>query len=100
MNLWQLCSIRITTAVQQVVEFAKRIPGFAQFSADDQLIIVKVGFFEMFLAQVARTAMTGDRPEAVMTFDDGYFVTADHLARMFNVRMVLFSSDKRHFLLS
>lgn len=85
--LWQECSARITPAVQHVVEFAKRIPGFPQFTADDQLILIKVGFFEVWLAQVTRFGMSGSGgyAEALITFDDGYFVTGEQLSRMYNV---------------
>lgn len=85
--LWQQCAARITTAVQHVVEFAKRIPGFVQFTSDDQLILIKVGFFEVWLAQVTRMGLLGGCPEAALTFDDGCYVTAQQLARMYNVSL-------------
>lgn len=34
----------MTPAVQQVVEFAKRVPGFNLLPQDDQLILIKVAF--------------------------------------------------------
>lgn len=89
--LWQQCAIRITTAVQPVVEFAKRIPGFMQFTSDDQLILIKVGFYEVWLAQVTRLGLAGgrsadaDRGAAALTFDDGCFVCASQLAKLYDV---------------
>lgn len=85
--LWQQSSARITTAVQHVVEFAKRIPGFSQFDSDEQLILIKVGFYEVWLVQVTRTAMHGNErwADAAMTFDDGCYLTAAQIARMYNV---------------
>lgn len=90
--LWQQSSIRITTAVQHVVEFAKRIPGFGQFDSDEQLILIKVGFFEVWLVQVTRTAKNGNGgcAEAAMTFDDGHYLTAVQLAKMYNVSLLQF----------
>lgn len=76
--------------MQHVVEFAKRIPGFGQFDSDEQLILIKVGFFEVWLVQVTRTAKHGNGgcAEAAMTFDDGIYLTATQLAKMYNVSFV------------
>lgn len=78
--------------MQHVVEFAKRIPGFGQFDSDEQLILIKVGFFEVWLVQVTRTAKHGNGgcAEAAMTFDDGHYLTATQLAKMYNVSFVKF----------
>lgn len=40
--LWHNIALRMTPAVQQVVEFAKRLPGFHTLPQDDQLILIKV----------------------------------------------------------
>ncbi|KAI5644811.1 zinc finger, c4 type (two domains) domain-containing protein [Phthorimaea operculella] len=40
--LWYNIALRMTPAVQQVVEFAKRLPGFNTLPQDDQLILIKV----------------------------------------------------------
>jgi len=52
--LWQQFSARVTPGVQRIVEFAKRVPGFCDFTQDDQLILIKLGFFEVWLTHVAR----------------------------------------------
>lgn len=41
-TLWYNVAFRMTPSVQQVVEFAKRIPGFNVLPQDDQLILIKV----------------------------------------------------------
>lgn len=40
--LWYNLSVRMTPAVQEVVGFAKRLPGFCLLPQDDQLILIKV----------------------------------------------------------
>lgn len=41
--MWQHCAVRLTDAVQYVVEFAKRIPGFRQLCQNDQIALLKSG---------------------------------------------------------
>ncbi|CAD7083237.1 unnamed protein product [Hermetia illucens] len=72
--LWQQYATRITPGVQHVVEFAKRVPGFCDFTQDDQLILIKLGFFEVWLTHVARM-ITGTS----LTFDDGAYLMREHL---------------------
>ncbi|XP_042338601.1 nuclear receptor ROR-beta-like, partial [Plectropomus leopardus] len=40
-EMWQHCAIRLTEAVQYVVEFAKHIPGFRMLSQNDQIALLK-----------------------------------------------------------
>lgn len=42
-EMWQHCAIRLTDAVQYVVEFAKHIPGFSMLSQNDQIALLKTG---------------------------------------------------------
>lgn len=44
-EMWQHCAIRLTDAVQYVVEFAKHIPGFRMLSQNDQIALLKTGEF-------------------------------------------------------
>lgn len=46
--MWQHCAVRLTDAVQYVVEFAKRIPGFRQLCQNDQIALLKSG--EIYLS--------------------------------------------------
>lgn len=41
--MWQHCAIRLTDAVQYVVEFAKHVPGFRMLSQNDQIALLKTG---------------------------------------------------------
>ena len=38
---------KITIAVQQIIEFAKMIPGFMDLSQDDQIMLLKAGEFNV-----------------------------------------------------
>lgn len=78
--LWQQFASNITPSVQRVVEFAKRVPGFCDLGQDDQLILIKVGFFEIWLSHVARLTSTSS-----LMFDDGTTVSRQQLEIMYDV---------------
>ena len=42
-QLWQAVAEKLTVAVQQIIEFAKMIPGFMDLSQDDQIMLLKAG---------------------------------------------------------
>ncbi|XP_050361095.1 ecdysone-induced protein 78C-like isoform X1 [Nymphalis io] len=73
-TLWYNVAFRMTPSVQQVVEFAKRIPGFNVLPQDDQLILIKLGFFEVWLSRAAKLSN-----EESIIFDDGTVVTLEQL---------------------
>ncbi|XP_017475138.1 PREDICTED: ecdysone-induced protein 78C-like, partial [Rhagoletis zephyria] len=82
--LWQQSAARVTPGVQRIVEFAKRVPGFCDFTQDDQLILIKLGFFEVWLSHVAR--MIND---ATLTFDDGTYLTRQQLEILYDNDFVI-----------
>ncbi|ESO86573.1 hypothetical protein LOTGIDRAFT_129003, partial [Lottia gigantea] len=53
-QLWMEIADKITLAVQQIIEFAKMIPGFMDLSQDDQIMLLKAGSFELALLQLCR----------------------------------------------
>lgn len=79
--IWQQFAVLMTPEIQRVVEFAKRIPGFLDLTQDDQLILIKVGFFEMWLVHVSRMINHVDK---TLTFSDGSFVTRNQMDIMFD----------------
>lgn len=44
---WKAYEARFNEAITDVVNFAKRIPGFAALETDDQIILIKGGSFEV-----------------------------------------------------
>lgn len=46
-SIWEDFSMSFTPAVREVVEFAKRIPGFQDLSQHDQVSLLKAGTFEV-----------------------------------------------------
>ena len=70
----------MTPSVQRVVEFAKRVPGFCDFTQDDQLILIKLGFFEVWLNYIAKATT-----DLTLTFDDGTYLTRQQLEIMYDV---------------
>ncbi|XP_036336232.1 ecdysone-induced protein 78C [Rhagoletis pomonella] len=82
--MWQQYAARVTPGVQRIVEFAKRVPGFCDFTQDDQLILIKLGFFEVWLSHVAR--MIND---ATLTFDDGTYLTRQQLEILYDNDFVI-----------
>lgn len=81
--LWQQFAARVTPSVQRVVEFAKRVPGFCDLGQDDQLILIKVGFFEIWLSHVARLTSSTS-----LVFDDGTQVAVEQMEIMYDVEFV------------
>ncbi|XP_051920475.1 nuclear receptor ROR-alpha A isoform X1 [Hippocampus zosterae] len=68
-EMWQHCAIRLTDAVQYVVEFAKHIPGFRFLSQNDQIALLKTGSLEVVLVRMSRLFNT----ENNTVFFDGKF---------------------------
>lgn len=72
-EMWQHCAIRLTDAVQYVVEFAKHIPGFRMLSQNDQIALLKTGSMEVVLVRMSRSFNT----ENNTVFFDGKFAGAE-----------------------
>ncbi|KAL3884549.1 hypothetical protein ACJMK2_024683 [Sinanodonta woodiana] len=53
-QLWVEVAEKITIAVQQIIEFAKMVPGFMDLSQDDQIMLLKAGSFELALMRCCR----------------------------------------------
>lgn len=81
--LWQHYANRITPGVHRVVEFAKRVPGFCDLSQDDQLILIKLGFFEVWLSHVSKLAT-----DSALTFDDGSYLSREQLELLYDVSII------------
>jgi len=45
-ELWLECAQKLTAVIQQIIEFAKMIPGFMKLSQDDQIVLLKAGMTE------------------------------------------------------
>ncbi|XP_059059774.1 ecdysone-induced protein 78C-like [Achroia grisella] len=72
--LWYNVALRMTPGVHQVVEFSKRLPGFHTLPQDDQLILIKLGFFEVWLTRATRLSTNTS-----IVFDDGTAITQAQL---------------------
>ncbi|XP_076135846.1 nuclear receptor ROR-alpha A isoform X1 [Alosa pseudoharengus] len=68
-EMWQLCADKLSDAVQFVVEFAKRLPGFRQIRQDDQINLLKSGSMEVVLVRMSRLFNT----ENSTVYFDGKF---------------------------
>ncbi|CAH2282785.1 nuclear receptor subfamily 1 group D member 2 [Pelobates cultripes] len=67
-QIWEEFSRSFTPAVKEVVEFAKRIPGFKDLSQPDQVNLLKAGTFEVLMV---RFASLFDAKERTVTFLSG-----------------------------
>ncbi|RWS30791.1 ecdysone-induced protein 78C-like protein [Leptotrombidium deliense] len=83
--MWQHFAVLVTPTIQRVVEFAKRIPGFLELTQDDQLILIKLGFFEIWLLHISRMINTIDN---TLTFSDGSYITRQQMELMFDHEFV------------
>lgn len=77
MLMWHCFSQFITPSIQCVVEFAKRVPGMPDLIQDDQLVLIKSGFFEVWLTRMARMF---NQMENYVTFEDGSMIHRDELS--------------------
>jgi len=53
-ELWLECAQRLTAVIQQIIEFAKMVPGFMKLSQDDQIVLLKTGSFELAIIRMSR----------------------------------------------
>ncbi|XP_046462649.1 probable nuclear hormone receptor HR3 isoform X5 [Daphnia pulex] len=53
-ELWLECAQRLTAVIQQIIEFAKMVPGFMKLSQDDQIVLLKTGSFELAVLRMSR----------------------------------------------
>jgi nuclear receptor subfamily 1 group F protein 4 len=54
MQLWVEIAEKVTMTVQQIIEFAKMVPGFMNLLQDDQIMLLKGGSFEIALLRLCR----------------------------------------------
>lgn len=60
-QIWEEFSMSFTPAVREVVEFAKRIPGFQDLLQHDQVSLLKAGTFEVLMVRFAALFDVHDR---------------------------------------
>nr|WIM36148.1 hormone receptor 3 [Pyrrhocoris apterus] len=53
-TLWLECAQKLTSVIQQIIEFAKMVPGFMKLSQDDQIVLLKAGSFELAILRMSR----------------------------------------------
>ncbi|XP_015930848.1 nuclear hormone receptor E75 isoform X3 [Parasteatoda tepidariorum] len=73
-------------AIQGVVEFTKRIPGFSFLSQDDQICLLKAGVFEVLLV---RLACMFDSQASIVVCLNGQLMRRDTLPAQSNARFLL-----------
>ncbi|MBN3298662.1 NR1D2 protein, partial [Amia calva] len=78
-DIWEEFSMSFTPAVREVVEFAKRIPGFRDLSQHDQVSLLKAGTFEVLMV---RFASLFDAKDRTVTFLSGKKYSVDALRSM------------------
>uniref|UniRef100_A0A0V0J841 Nuclear hormone receptor E75 n=1 Tax=Schistocephalus solidus TaxID=70667 RepID=A0A0V0J841_SCHSO len=71
--------------IQHVVEFAKRIPEFGQLGQPDQLVLIKTAFFEVWMAQAAKTFSPSDR---TVIIGDGRQIAKQELDFIYSPNLV------------
>ncbi|TPP59588.1 hypothetical protein FGIG_02065 [Fasciola gigantica] len=71
--------------IQQVVEFAKRLPDFGHLGQPDQLILIKAAFFEVWMVQAARMVSMHER---TITLADGKQITKQELDFVYSPSVV------------
>uniref|UniRef100_UPI0037E96382 nuclear receptor subfamily 1 group D member 2a n=1 Tax=Semicossyphus pulcher TaxID=241346 RepID=UPI0037E96382 len=75
-EIWEEFSMSFTPAVREVVDFAKRIPGFRDLPEHDQVSLLKAGTFEVLMV---RFASLFNMVERTVTFLSGKRYSLDLL---------------------
>uniref|UniRef100_A0A915KLL8 NR LBD domain-containing protein n=1 Tax=Romanomermis culicivorax TaxID=13658 RepID=A0A915KLL8_ROMCU len=83
--MWETLSQFILPEIQRVVEFAKRIANFTELMQEDQLVLIKTGFFEVWLVRMTRMF---NRQSFTLTFSDGSYLTREQLELIYNLDLV------------
>lgn len=78
--MWQSLASLISPAIQRTVEFAKRTPNFGELSQEDQLVLIKGAFLEIWMVHAAKVTHHHQ-----VTFQDGSSVTKQQLELIFEV---------------
>ncbi|CAG0878716.1 unnamed protein product [Darwinula stevensoni] len=79
-------SARFSPAIRGVVEFAKKIPGFARLNTDDQVTLLKAGVFEVLLV---RLACMFDSQRCTLVSLNGHVLNKDSIPTGANARFLL-----------
>jgi len=53
-DLWSASANKLTNVIQQIIEFAKMLPGFMKLQQDDQIVLLKSGSFELAIIRMSR----------------------------------------------
>ncbi|KAJ2938289.1 hypothetical protein O0L34_g13201 [Tuta absoluta] len=53
-QMWLDCAEKLTGMIQNIIEFAKLIPGFMKLTQDDQILLLKSGSFELAIVRLSR----------------------------------------------
>ncbi|KAG6447289.1 probable nuclear hormone receptor HR3 isoform X2 [Manduca sexta] len=53
-EMWLDCADKLTAMIQNIIEFAKLIPGFMKLTQDDQILLLKSGSFELAIVRLSR----------------------------------------------
>ncbi|GAU92736.1 hypothetical protein RvY_04780 [Ramazzottius varieornatus] len=77
-DIWIDCAKKLTDVLQQVIEFAKLLPGFMNLEQEDQITLLKSGSFEIAVIRISRCydptaniVLYGDRFVPIEAFSTG-----------------------------
>lgn len=85
-QLLQDFSERFLPAIRDVVEFAKRLPGFSLLAEDDKVTLLKPGVFEVLLVRLA--AMFDSQSNTMLCLN-GQLLRRDSLQHSSNARFLM-----------
>lgn len=75
----------IAPSINKVVDFAKKVPDFQRLAQEDQLVLIKCGFFEIWLIRMARLFY---RATGTVLFGDGSMVPRMELELVYGPELV------------
>lgn len=75
----------MSPSINRVVEFAKRIPDFQSIPQEDQLVLIKKGFYEVWLTRMSRLIQSC---EEQFLFSDGSLVPRSELEVVYSPELI------------
>ncbi|XP_070566417.1 thyroid hormone receptor beta-A-like isoform X2 [Ptychodera flava] len=77
--MWTIFCEAMTPGIKNVIEFAKCLPGFMILSQEDQMTLLKQGFFEAWLVRISRVLCPEDQ---TLTLEEDQIFTKEHLEQL------------------
>lgn len=82
--LWEQLAVRVTPGLYRVLEFARKWSYYGELSAEDQLVLLKAQFFEIWLIYMCQSIANNQ-----INFVDGFTFDRENMECLYDVSINL-----------